>query len=64
MTIPVELTPAQEERLRTTAERLGVQPEALARVAVEDLIERPAEDFERAAELVLQKNRELYDRLS
>ena len=64
MTIAVELSPAQEERLRTEADRLGVPPEALARFAVEDLIDRPREDFENAAAHVLQKNKELYERLS
>jgi hypothetical protein len=64
MVIPVELTPAQEQRLRTEAQRLGLSPEDLARLAVEDLLDRPETDFEEAARHVLQKNHELYERLS
>ena len=63
MAIAVELTPTQEERLRSEAQRLGISVEDLARLAVEDLLERPAADFERAADYVVRKNRELYERL-
>jgi hypothetical protein len=63
MAIPLELSPAQEDRLRSEAQRLGVSAEDLARVAVEDLLERSA-DFDQAADYVVAKNRELYNRLS
>ena len=62
--IPIELTPAQESRLRIAANRLGIAPEVLARLAVEDLLARPDADFQDAADRVLEKNRELYDRLA
>jgi len=62
--IPIELTPAQESRLRVEADRLGLPPEDLARLAVEDLLARPDAEFQEAAERVLEKNRELYERLS
>jgi aspartate/methionine/tyrosine aminotransferase len=64
MPIPIELTPAQEAQLRSVAQQLGVAPEVLARSAVEDLLERPQPDFEEASRRILEKNRELYDRLS
>lgn len=64
MTIPVELTRAQEDALRAAAQRLGVSAEDLARLAVEDLLEQPRPDFEEAARRVLEKNRDLYQRLS
>ena len=64
MPIPIDLPPGQEQKLRDEAKRLGVSAETLARLAVEDLLEGPEVDFERAAQLVLKKNRELYDRLS
>jgi len=64
MPIPIDLPPSQEKRLRDEAQRLGVSAEALAQVAVEDLLDSSEADFERAASLVLKKNRELYDRLS
>ena len=62
--IPIDLTPAQETRLRKEAESLGVPPELLARMAVEDLLDGPHADFQEAARQVLDKNRELYERLA
>ena len=62
--IPIDLTPAQETMLRQEAESLGVPPELLARMAVEDLLDRPHADFQEAARQVLDKNRELYERLA
>jgi hypothetical protein len=64
MTIPIELSEAQAEKLRDQAQRLGVEPQALAAAAVIDLLNREAPDFEPAAEYVVRKNRELYKRLS
>jgi len=63
MAIPLDLTPAQEERLRNQAQQLGLSAEDLARLAVEDLLERPESEFSEAARYVIEKNRELYDRL-
>ena len=56
-----------EERmanLREMAALLGTSPEELARASIEDLLGRPEEDYERAAEYILQKNAELYSRLA
>lgn len=64
MRIPIELPDAQAEKLRGEAQRLGVRPEDLATAAVVDLLNREASDFDSAAKHVLQKNRELYRRLS
>lgn len=64
MKISVELSEEQAERLRSTAERLGVRSEDLARAGVTDLLTQPEEDFQRAAEHVLRKNEELYRRLA
>ncbi|HEV8640682.1 MAG TPA: DNA-binding protein [Methylomirabilota bacterium] len=65
LTIPMtDLSPAQAERLRQEAERLGLAPEDLARAAVADLLGTRDEDFEAAAKRVLQKNEELYRRLA
>lgn len=63
MRISVELSDDQAERLRSTAERLGVRPEDLARAGVTDLLTQPEEDFRKAAEHVLRKNEELNRRL-
>ena len=64
MKIALELSPDQAERLTTTASRLGVRPEDLALAALADLLGQSDEDFRQAAQHVLEKNRELYRRLS
>jgi hypothetical protein len=56
-----------EERLlkvKEMAARLGVTPEELARVSLEELLSRPDEAFQRAVDYVLKKNTELYRRLA
>ncbi|MDQ3753576.1 MAG: DNA-binding protein [Acidobacteriota bacterium] len=60
ITIPDE----QMEKLREAAARLGLAPEELARVGVEELLKRPDDEFGRAADYVLRKNEELYRRLA
>ena len=64
MKLAIDLSPAQIERLRQEAERLGVAVEDLARAVLADLLTTPDEDFKTAAERVLRKNEELYRRLS
>lgn len=64
MKITIDLSPAQSERLRYEAERLGLAPEDLARAALADLLVTRDDDFGAAAERVLRKNEELYRRLA
>lgn len=64
MKVTIDLSPAQAERLRQEAERLGLTPEDLARAAVANLLATRDDDFEAAAKRVLQKNQELYRRLA
>jgi hypothetical protein len=64
MPISLTLDDQQSERLEAVARKLGVAPEALVTLAVNDLLARPDNDFLRTAEHVLQKNQELYRRLS
>ena len=64
MNVAFELPPAQAEKLRHEAERLGVSPSELARAAVADLLADRDDDFQRAADRVLRKNAELYRRLA
>ncbi|WP_417732507.1 hypothetical protein [Rosistilla oblonga] len=64
MSISLKLDDEQSARLEDRARELGVDPSELAKAAVNDLLARPAEDFDRAAKFVLDKNRELYRRLS
>ena len=64
MKLTIELSPAQTDRLRQEAERLGPAPEDLARAAIADLLATRDDDFKAAAERVLRKNEELYRRLA
>jgi hypothetical protein len=64
MKLTIELSPAQAERLRHEAARLGLAPEDLARAAITDLLATPGDDFKAAAERVLRNNEELYRRLA
>jgi len=64
MKILVEINDTQEEKLAEVARRLNVRPEELATAAVEDFLARAEADFQEAANRVLEKNQELYRRLS
>jgi len=64
MKIAIELNAAQTERLQAIATSLGVNAEELAKAAVADLVSAGADDLEAAVSRVLQKNRELYQRLA
>ena len=45
MKLSIDLSPAQAERLRLEAERLGLTPKDLARAAISDLLATAGEDF-------------------
>ncbi len=62
--ITVTLPDDRLVKLKEVAERLGVKPEDLVRVSIEELLSRPQEDFVRAVDYVLKKNAELYKRLA
>jgi antitoxin FitA len=62
--ITINISEERMRQLREVAARLGVSPEELARVGVEELLARPDEKFEEAARHVLEKNAELYRRLA
>ena len=64
MSISLDLGEEQSARLEERARELGVDACELAKAAVNDLLTRSADDFDRAAKFVLDKNRELYRRLS
>jgi antitoxin FitA len=64
MSITVELSDEQARLLHERAHDLGVDARELVQAAVTGLLSHPADDFERAASYVLEKNRELYRRLS
>ena len=64
MKVAFELTEQQAEKLRREAEKLGISPDQLAQAAVSDLLSTPDGAFAAASERVLEKNDELYRRLS
>lgn len=64
MSITIELTEEQSRKLEERAGQLGVDPRELAQAAVNDLLSKPADDFQRAAAYLLEKNAELYRRLA
>ena len=64
MSISLELDEQSLEKLKQRAQQLGVDVQELAKAAVNDLISRSDQEFDRAANAVLEKNRELYRRLS
>jgi len=63
-TITIALSEEQLERLRELARDNQSSPEELLRVRVEEWLERPEDEFRRAAAHVLRKNAELYRRLA
>lgn len=63
MSISLQIDDEQSRRLLEVARKLNVDPSELAKAAINDLLSRPSDDFDRAAQYVLEKNRELYRRL-
>ena len=63
-TITIELPNERLQKLREMAQRLGVSMEELVQVSVEDMLTQPEEQFQKAAQYVLKKNKELYKRLA
>ena len=62
--ITVSLPDDRLQKLKEIAMRLGIAPEELIRISIEELLSRPEEEFRRALEYVLDKNAELYRRLA
>jgi uncharacterized protein YeeX (DUF496 family) len=63
-TITIALPEEHLVKLNEMARQLGVVPEDLVRVSIEELLARPEADFEQAVDDVLAKNAELYRRLA
>jgi len=64
MRLAIELPPAQADKLRAEAERLGLSAEELARAALTDLLSTPDPEFQDVARRVVTKNQDLYKRLA
>jgi hypothetical protein len=63
MRISIDITGADERALTEAAQRLNVPADELAAAALSDFLTLRDEEFERAAQRVLAKHRELYRRL-
>ena len=63
-TITIPLSEERVAQLRIWAEQAGLAPEEFLRRRVEQLLDRPDEQFRKAANYVLGKNAELYRRLA
>ena len=63
-TISITLPDNQVEDLRLHAEQAGLPLEEYLARCVGQMLDRPAYDFRRAAERILQTNAELYRRLA
>lgn len=63
MKLAIQLSEAQERRLAEIAGRLNIPAESLAEAAVRELVDQSEGEFDDVAKRLLQKNRELYERL-
>ena len=63
-TLTIVLSEERLRKLEEIARRFQIAPEELVRVSIEQLLALPEEDFRRALDLVLSKNAELYQRLA
>jgi predicted transcriptional regulator len=62
--ITINLPDERIQKLQEIAHSLGITPEELARASVHEFLSRPEESFQKTMEYVLDKNKELYKRLS
>jgi len=60
----VEIDDNKAAILEDKAKKFGLLPEQFVSASIEDLISQPEPDFEEAMRKVLDKNRELYERLA
>jgi hypothetical protein len=63
-TITIALTEERAQKPKEFSSRFHVSPEDLVRLSLEEILTRPDDAFQRAAEYVIAKNAELYRRLS
>ncbi len=62
MTIPI--SDERVERLQSLAQQAGLPPEEFLRLRVDSLLDQLSDEFNQAADQVIQKNAELYRRLA
>lgn len=64
MSLDFRLNDELSALLRQRAERKGVAPDELVEEVLREFLEAPDERFDRIAAYIVEKNRELYRRLS
>jgi hypothetical protein len=62
--ITVEIDDNKAAILKEKARKFGLLPDQFVTASIEDLISQPDPEFESAMNRVLNKNRELYERLA
>ncbi|MFB2923638.1 MULTISPECIES: DNA-binding protein [Aerosakkonema] len=62
--IAITISDDRWAKLQEAANRLGISPEELVLMSVEELLNRQETEFQNAMEYVLKKNAELYRRLA
>lgn len=60
VTLPDEFV----DRLRKRSAELGVAPDTLVTASVEELLDRPSDEFREIMDYLMTKNTELYKRLA
>lgn len=63
-TLTIQLSDETADRLQALAEKLGMSPEEVAQASIDDQLKRLDREYEEAADEVLSKNADLYQRLS
>jgi predicted transcriptional regulator len=63
-TLTIQLSDETAGRLEALADQLGMSLEEVAQISIDDQLKRLGQEYEEAAEEVLSKNAELYQRLS
>lgn len=62
--ITVRVSTHTQSSLQALASKLGITPEDLVRVAIEDFLEPPDDHFQGLMDYLLAKNQDLYRRLA
>ena len=64
VTLTISLSDEEMRRLEALSEREGLTIEQMVRVSIHDFFRQPDDAFHAAAKRVMEKNAELYRRLS
>jgi antitoxin FitA len=62
--ITIDLSDQQFQRIQQLAHKLGLSPQELLRLSIDDWLSSSRNEFSQTANYVLKKNAELYKRLA